>query len=67
MKPHDYDWFSAEATKYFNSLTDKQLSKRIDVVRSQIPRALKAGDEAVMKFLQDQENAIVQARLRKFK
>lgn len=67
MKPNDYDWFSAEATKYFDSLTDKQLSKRIDIVRGQITRAFNTGDEAVMKFLQDQENAIVQARLRKFK
>lgn len=61
-----YDWFSKEATTYFDSLTDKQLSERIDIVRQQITMAFNRRDGETLKSLQAQEDAIAAARVRKF-
>lgn len=67
----DYNWFSEETTRHLDSLTDAQLKRRLGIVQPQINRARGPGTEsvahaAVFLNLQDQEQAIIQARLRKF-
>ncbi len=69
----DYDWTSREAANYLDSLTDAQLSRRLDTVGSQIDYMRGAGTETIPEYrraafinLQNQEQAIIDARLRKF-
>ena len=67
--PSDYNWNSPEAIRYLDSRTDRQLSKRIDIIRAQMERAYsRRGDSRVdeaVEDLQRQEAAVIQARLRK--
>lgn len=48
-----------------DSLSDAALAKRLDLVKQQQSMAAKQGKEAALQNLQEHEDAIVQARLRK--
>lgn len=61
----DYDWNSAEASAFLDTLSDAKLSKRLALVRKQIEIAYRKQDEPVLRNLQEQEEAVIQARLRK--
>jgi hypothetical protein len=62
----EYDWNSEEATKFLDSLNDKQLSKRLRLVQSQQQIAYEKGLVEALNNLQQHEEAIIQSRLRKF-
>jgi hypothetical protein len=61
-----YDWSCTEATLHLMSLSDKKLSKRLGIVRSQIGFAYSQRNDAALINLQSQEAAIINARLEKF-
>lgn len=62
---NDYDWAGEEATSHLVSLSDRKLSKRLDIVREQRGMALKAGKVATAENLQAHEDAIIRARMGK--
>lgn len=62
----DYNWRCKEAEDYLDSLSDQELYQRLSVVREQITTAYKKNKSKALCNLQDHEDAIIRARIKKF-
>lgn len=55
-----------ELRDHLKRLTDRQLSKRLDVVQAQIPLAYEQRKTEVLERLQNHERAIIEERFNRF-
>lgn len=73
----DYNWESEEAVKFLDTQTDKQLIKRLGIIRSQQARIYELSQKSpyglvngkdsnlIAQSLFNHEEAVIQARMRK--